>query len=137
MVKNDLQNGGAYRPDSATNPLQTKVLPEGAIRFRHGLPTYQGRAAHEIQEVHMRKTVKKSACARTSAQPGCSAGFRLCGGGALKLKTGLAGDENFHQDRPYALDADQVAPTRAEFKRAEEYLTQNILESAESGSPGL
>jgi len=41
MVKNDLQNGGAYRPYSAANPLQTKVLPE-AGQFVSGMGDTSG-----------------------------------------------------------------------------------------------
>ena len=82
----------------------------------------------------MRKTVKKALALILLLSLAVPLVSGCAGGGALKLQSGLAGDENFHQDRPYALDADQVAPTGAEFKRAEEYLTQNILESAENGS---
>ncbi len=82
----------------------------------------------------MRKTVKKALALILLLSLAVPLVSGCAGGGALKLQSGFTGDENFYLDRPYALDADQVAPTKDEFKRAEEYLTQNILESAESGS---
>ena len=82
----------------------------------------------------MRKTVKKAIALVLLLGLCLPLASGCAGGGALKLQSGLTGDSDFFQDRPYALDADQVGPTEDEFKRAEEYLTQKILESAESGS---
>ena len=75
----------------------------------------------------MRKTVKKALALILLLSLAVPLVSGCAGGGALKLQSGFTGDENFYLDRPYALDADQVAPTKDEFKRAEEYLTQNIL----------
>ena len=82
----------------------------------------------------MRKTVRKAIALVLLLSLCLPLASGCAGGGALKLQSGFTGDENFYLDRPYALDADQVGPTEDEFKRAEEYLTQKILESAESGS---
>lgn len=57
-----------------------------------------------------------------------------CSGGALKLQAVADPIEDYFRDRPYALEAGQTDPTKAEHKRAQQWLEQYLLGCMENGA---
>ena len=55
-------------------------------------------------------------------------------GGALKLQAVADPAEDYFRDRPYALEAGQTAPAKAEHRRAQQWLEQYLLGGAEKGA---